>query len=202
MHRPLLILLLLLSSALSAAAEEFALKDGTKIVGHMIAIKGDRIEVETPYGKMLLKRSDILAIGFPENETGDTPAAAATKKDAQKIDESLDGTQYANKTGKFSLTLPLDWKINQDLRVSSDMLAGLSSRDNMRYLTRSSPSLLRRLTANPLCYFPIAGRLRRPIIFRFSFLLLLFRRGTAIHASRPGASNHFSMKPRPCSRKS
>ena len=68
MHRPLLILLLLLSSALSAAAEEFALKDGTKIVGHMIAIKGDRIEVETPYGKMLLKRSDILAIGFPENE--------------------------------------------------------------------------------------------------------------------------------------
>jgi len=134
MHRPLLILLLLLSSALSAAAEEFALKDGTKIVGHMIAIKGDRIEVETPYGKMLLKRSDIRAIGFPDNETGDTPAAAATKKDAQKIDESLDGTQYANKTGKFSLTLPLDWKINQDLRVSSDMLAGLSSRDNMRYL--------------------------------------------------------------------
>jgi hypothetical protein len=135
MHRTLLILSLLFAAILPAAAEEFALKDGTRIVGHMTAIKGDKIEVETAYGKMLLKRSDILTISFPENETGDVPAATPSKKDVPKIEESLDGTQYVNKTGNFSLSLPLEWKINQELRKSSpDFLAGLSSRDNMRDL--------------------------------------------------------------------
>jgi hypothetical protein len=134
MYRTLLILSLLFAAALPAAAEELVLKDGTKIVGHMTAIKGDKIEVETAYGKMMLKRSDILTISFPENETGDVPAATSSKKDAPKIEESLDGTQYVNKTGKFSLTLPLEWKINKELRVSPDVIAGLSSRDDMRYL--------------------------------------------------------------------
>jgi hypothetical protein len=134
MHHKLLILSLLLTAALPAAAEEIALKDGTKIVGHMTAIKGDKIEVETAYGKMMLKRSDILTISFPENENTDFPAAAPSKKDTPKIEESLQGTQYVNKTGRFSLTLPLEWKINPELRTSGDVLAGLSSRDDMRYL--------------------------------------------------------------------
>ncbi len=134
MQHKLLTLSLLLTVALPAAAEEFVLKDGTKIVGHMTAVKGDKIEVETAYGKMMLKRSDILTISFPENESGDVPAAMPSKKDAPKIEESLEGTQYVNKTGRFSLSLPLEWKINPELRVSGDVIAGLSSRDDMRYL--------------------------------------------------------------------
>jgi|SRR5215469_7464148 len=117
-----------------AAAEEISLKDGTKIVGRMTAIKGDKIEVETSYGKMQVKRSDILNIAFPENESGDVPSAAPGKKDMPKIEESLDGTQYINKTGQFSLSIPLEWKINAALRMSPDVIAALSSRDDMRFL--------------------------------------------------------------------
>ena len=42
-----------------AVAEEISLKDGTKIVGHITAVTPDKIEVETSYGKMQLKRSDV-----------------------------------------------------------------------------------------------------------------------------------------------
>lgn len=127
-------LLLMISSP--ALAEEISMKDGTKIVGHMTAISADKIEVETAYGKMQLKRSDIVAISFPENNPGATPAAAAVppKMEAPKVDESLQGTRYVNKTGKFSLTLPDDWMINPDIKRSPDTLAVLSSRDKMRFL--------------------------------------------------------------------
>jgi hypothetical protein len=135
MRRLLFPLLVALSAGLPAAAEEIALKDGTKIVGHMTALPGDKIEVETAYGKMLLKRSDILTISFPENNTSAATTATAEKKDVQNIDDSLQGMQYVNRTGKFSLTLPADWKINTSIgRSSSASLGGLSSRDNMRFL--------------------------------------------------------------------
>jgi hypothetical protein len=128
--RTLLTLSLLIGAALPACAEEIALKDGTKIVGHMTTLQADKIEVETAYGKMLLKRSDILTISFPENN-------AAAKKDdpnASIIDDSLQGTQYINKTGKFSLTLPPEWKITPSLAHLPTTIAALSTRDEMRFL--------------------------------------------------------------------
>ena len=42
---------LFLAMSLPAAAEEFLLKDGTKIVGHMSALQADKIEVETDKAK-------------------------------------------------------------------------------------------------------------------------------------------------------
>jgi hypothetical protein len=135
MYRFLLALSLLVAVASSAAAEEIVLKDGTKIVGRMTTISGDKIEVETAYGKMSLKRGDILTISFPENDKQVVPAGTQpSQKDKPKIDESLDGSQYINKTGEFSLSLPPEWKINPALSASSDAIAGLSSRDNMRFL--------------------------------------------------------------------
>lgn len=126
----------LLMTSLPALAEEISMKDGTKIVGHMTAISADKIEVETAYGKMQLKRSDILTIGFPENSPNAAPAAAPVppKMDAQKVDESLQGTRYINKTAKFSLILPDDWMINPDIKRAPDTLTVLSSRDKMRFL--------------------------------------------------------------------
>ena len=137
MQRLVFTVSLCLAASLPAAAEEIALKDGTKIVGRMTALPGDKIEVETAYGKMQLKRSDILTISFPENNSNTAASAPAEKKEVQlqTIDDSLQGMQYVNRTGKFSLTLPTDWKINPTLgRSSAASLAGLSSRDNMRYL--------------------------------------------------------------------
>ena len=134
MQRALLPLSLFLAVALPATAEEIALKDGTKIVGHMSALLGDKIEVETPYGKMVLNLADIVTISFPENN----PATSAKDKTpVPNIEESLRGTQYANKTGQFTLTVPSDWKIDPKLPHSAVVFAGLSSKDGMRFLTVS-----------------------------------------------------------------
>lgn len=129
---------LFLAASLPAAAEEILLKDGTKIVGHMSALQGDKIEVETAYGKMQLKRADIISISFPENGTnaapGATPASPAAKDAAVNIEDSLRSTQYVNKTGKFMLTVPADWKINPKLPRVGPIVATLSSNDDMRFL--------------------------------------------------------------------
>jgi len=133
MLRPFTICLLVLTAALPALAEEIVLKDGTKIVGHMTGITSDKIEVETSYGKVQLNRGDIVTISFAENGSGKAPNAAPAKLDLPKIDETLTGTQYLNRTAKFSLTLPPEWKIDPDLRNSPGTFAALSSRDKMRF---------------------------------------------------------------------
>jgi hypothetical protein len=132
----------LLAISSSAIAEEISLRDGTKIVGHMTAITADKIEVETSYGKMQLKRSDILTISFPENGTSanagqpssSTPAQGASLQSDAKIDEALNGLIYVNRTAKFTLTLPPDWIIAPELRRNPETLAGLTSRDKLRFL--------------------------------------------------------------------
>jgi hypothetical protein len=133
MLRPLTICLLFLTAALPALAEEIVLKDGTKIVGHMTGITSDKIEVETSYGKVQLNRGDIVTITFAENSSGKAPDVAAAKQALPKIDETLTGAQYLNRTGKFSLTLPPEWAIDPNLRNFPSTFAGLSSKDKMRF---------------------------------------------------------------------
>jgi hypothetical protein len=135
MRRVFPILWLSLAVGLPAVAEEISLKDGTKIVGHMTALSPDKVEVETAYGKMQLKRSDIVTINFPENSPNSGPESAPAKTDSLKVvDESIQGARYLNKTGKFSLTLPQEWVINPDIRRAPETLTVLSSRDKMRFL--------------------------------------------------------------------
>jgi len=131
----LLVFSLLLAMSLPSAAEEILLKDGTKIVGHMSGLQADKIEVETAYGKMQLRRSDIIAINFPENGTVAAPGTQAAKDAAPSIEESLRGTQYVNKTRKFTLSVPPDWKIDPKFPRSAPIVTVLSSHDNMRFLT-------------------------------------------------------------------
>lgn len=134
MRRAILVFGFLLAAMLPAAAEEFVLKDGTKIQGRMLAVKGDKIEVQTAYGKMQIRRSDILTINFPENGGTAVSQSSGDPGKAKPVDENLTGTEYVNRTGHFTLTVPIEWKINPELRVGTDTLAALSSRDNMRYV--------------------------------------------------------------------
>lgn len=134
MRRVSAILGLSLAVTLPAFAEEISLKDGTKIVGHMSAVTPDKVEVETSYGKMQLKRSDIVTISFPENTPNSTSESTPAKAEAPKMDESIQGARYLNKTGKFSLTVPQEWVINPDIRRAPETLTVLSSRDKMRFL--------------------------------------------------------------------
>ena len=134
MRRVSAILGLSLAVTLPAFAEEISLKDGTKIVGHMSAVTPDKVEVETSYGKMQLKRSDIVTISFPENTPNSTSESTPAKAEAPKMDESIQGARYLNKTGKFSLTVPQEWVINPDIRRAPETLTVLSSHDKMRFL--------------------------------------------------------------------
>src|SRR6266702_2727023 len=134
MNRNATLTSLFLAFSLAASAEELVLKDGTKIVGKMTAINGDKIELETAYGKMQVSRADVVTITFPENKPGGVPPAAPAKNELPKIDESLKGTQYSNRTEKFSLSLPAEWKVNPALRASPDVITALSSNDDLRYL--------------------------------------------------------------------
>lgn len=131
------VLSLCLAASVPASAEEILMKDGTKIIGHMTSLKSDKIEVETNYGKMDLKRADILSINFPENgapPSSSTPGSSSAPKEAVlTIDQSLRGTQYINNTAKFTLTVPADWKITEG-KHSAPIMAALSSRDDLRYL--------------------------------------------------------------------
>ena len=124
-------LMLVLLVGCSAMAEEISLKDGTKIVGHMTAVTPDKVEVETSYGKMQVKRTDILTINFPENGSSTNagqPASRGTapgdilKADAPKMDEALNGLIYTNRTAKFTLTVPSDWILAPELRRSPETL--------------------------------------------------------------------------------
>jgi len=134
MPKTILLFGFMLAALVPASAEEFVLKDGTKILGRMTSVKSDKIEVETPYGKMQIRRSDILTINFPENRGTAVSEHSSDRAKAKPVDESFTGTQYVNRTGHFTLTVPIDWKINAELRANTDTLAALSSRDNLRYL--------------------------------------------------------------------
>lgn len=134
MRRTILVFGFLLAALVPASAEEFVLKDGTKIQGRLVAVKGDKIEVETAYGKMQIRRSDILTINFSENAVTAVSNSSADSAKAKPVEESLTGTQYVNRTGHFTLTVPIEWKINPEVRADTDTLAGLSSRDNMRFV--------------------------------------------------------------------
>jgi hypothetical protein len=136
----------------AAFAEEISLKDGTKLIGHMTAIDGDKIEVETAYGKIMVKRSDILTIVFTENGglpptpavTGGVIGAVRPRTDSvisspvalplPKIDETLDGSSYTNRTGNFTLKLPPDWKSAAAQRRYGSTVAYLSSADNTQFV--------------------------------------------------------------------
>jgi hypothetical protein len=118
-------------SAPLLVANEITLKDGTKFVGRVTSITFEKAEVETSAGRIQSKSTDPgpESIHFREGLSTQSTEANTVKADLPKIDESLHGTEYVNRTGKFSLTLPPEWIINADLRHRPVTLAGLSSSD-------------------------------------------------------------------------
>ena len=93
----------------------------------------EKVEVETTDGRIQSKSTDPESIHFREGLSTQSTEANTVKADLPKIDESLHGTEYVNRTGKFSLTLPPEWIINADLRQRPVTLAGLSSSDKTRF---------------------------------------------------------------------
>jgi hypothetical protein len=118
-----------ISTCLAVRAEEIQLKDGNKVTGKIIAVNEDAFQIKTPYGNIMVPRSDIISISFPENQPG-KEGASADEPALPKIDETLQGTSYTNRTAKFQVTVPAGWMISDALRKQSkDIVAALESPD-------------------------------------------------------------------------
>lgn len=98
-----------------AKAEEISLKDGTKIIGKVIAVDGDTFTIQTSFSKMDIPRSEILSISFSENQAEGQTTAPVTTTVLKRVDQSISGTIYTNGTAHFTLNLPDGWKLNDAL---------------------------------------------------------------------------------------
>ena len=126
-RRMMLALILLAFVGAAVCAEEILLKDGTKITGKITGVKDDVFQVKTSYGEIQIPRAEIVSISFPENQTKDAEGAALPE-----VNESLEGTRYVNRTAKFELTVPADWKLAPAVRKQSkDIIAALAGPDEM-----------------------------------------------------------------------
>lgn len=101
--------------SIPAKAEEVSLKDGTTIVGKVIAIDGDTFTIQMSFSKMDIPRSEILSISFSENQPeGETTAPVSTTV-LKSVDQSISRTIYTNGTAHFTLNVPDGWKLNDAL---------------------------------------------------------------------------------------
>jgi hypothetical protein len=117
---------------IATRAEEFQLKDGTKIVGKLVGVNGDALVVKTSYGEIQVPRGDVLSITFPENQPKDAAAVGGLPR---PVDESLTDGKYVNRSGSFVLQVPKDWVLAPDiLAKSKDLIAALKSADETRIL--------------------------------------------------------------------
>jgi hypothetical protein len=126
---PYLLIALFLFSPLSRA-EEIQLKDGSKITGTLMAIEGSTFRVKTAYGEIQVPRAEIVAIQFPENSSKKEGSSVGA---SSPMDESLDGTLYSNRTAHFQVTVPADWTLSPELRLSKEVAAALKSADQAHF---------------------------------------------------------------------
>jgi hypothetical protein len=119
---------------LPTRAEEFQLKDGTKISGKLVGVNGDTLVVKTSYGEIQVPRADVISITFPENQPKDA-GTTASGGPPRPVDESLSDGKYVNRSGSFALQLPKDWVLSPTLlSKNAALVAALESADQTRIL--------------------------------------------------------------------
>jgi len=138
--------LFLLFAVCTAGAEEFILKDGTKIVGKIVGYETDSFRVETSFGIAMIYKDKIERIIFAD---AGAPAAttAAPKKEApravpppeppkpEKIVEHVSGTEYVNETYRFRFFKPPSWRSYPEMvRPQTPMIAALGTPDESTLL--------------------------------------------------------------------
>ena len=117
---------------LPTQAEEFLLKDGTKITGTLTGVSGDNLQIKTAYGDISVPRAQIISITFTENQPKASEPAASSGA-VRPMMKSLHDGKYVNQSGGFAVTLPADWKLAPSLLDSvPSLIAALSSGDETR----------------------------------------------------------------------
>ncbi len=153
----ILLALILLSPAAVAEAEEFYLKDGTKISGKIVAFENGAFKVETSFGLAVIYRERILRIVFTPAEWAPAalpapPEVAAEPELAEpalrrvqlrpqpppkpaKIVEHVTSTEYVNETFDFRMYKPPSWRSFPALvQPDNPLLAALGTTDETTLL--------------------------------------------------------------------
>jgi hypothetical protein len=143
-----------------AEAEEFYLKDGTRIVGKIVAYEEDAFRVETSFGSAVILKDRIERIVFDQPTAGEThrrkPLQPATKSGPSRsspppkskeqaasapllrpdeVIERVTGTAYVNETYRFQMYKPPTWRSYPQLvRPDTPLVAALGTPDETTLL--------------------------------------------------------------------
>ena len=140
------VLLLALLLPAGSPAEEFYLKDGTKLVGKIVAYEKDSFRVETSFGLAIIYKDRIERIVFEttSKEAADKAGLASSSPPAAKpapketappppparIVEYVSGTRYVNETFRFQMFKPPTWRSYPQLvRPGGPLVAALGTPD-------------------------------------------------------------------------
>jgi hypothetical protein len=143
-----------------AEAEEFYLKDGTRIVGKIVAYEKDAFRVETSFGSAVILKDRIERIVFDQLTAGEArrqkPLQPATKSDPSRsapppksrgqaasapplspdeVVERVTGTAYINETFRFQMYKPPTWRSYPQLvKPDTPLVAALGTPDETTLL--------------------------------------------------------------------
>lgn len=161
---PVFLIVALLTLALPLAGEEFYLKDGSKIVGTIVAYEKDSFRVETSFGFAVIYKDRVERIVFSEtsgsqkasktspaeapqvpvptadnsntaeNQTARSASPPATPP-SDGIIEHTTGTVYVNETYRFRIFKPPTWRSYPELvKPRTPLVAALGTPDETTLL--------------------------------------------------------------------
>ena len=147
-RRLALLALILLFAATPARAEEFILKDGTRIVGKIVGYEKDAFRVETSFGIAIIYKDKIERILMtpgssppaPKTEPAPRPLPPAEERTTRPEPtgppvEVVTGTAYTNETYGFRIFKPPTWRsYPQMVRPRTPLVAALGTPDESTLL--------------------------------------------------------------------
>ncbi|HEX9763995.1 MAG TPA: hypothetical protein VGA39_01815 [Candidatus Acidoferrales bacterium] len=147
MARGLWLAALLLLASAPLCAEEFHLKDGTRIVGKVVGYEKDAFRVETSFGIAIIYKDRIQRIVFdgssPTTAPGSQPAAATPAPPSSlpeppaptRLVENVSATSYVSETYGFRIFKPPTWRSYPQLvRPQTPLVAALGTPDESTLL--------------------------------------------------------------------
>jgi hypothetical protein len=139
-----------LLASLPLYAEEFHLKDGTKIVGKIVGYEKDAFRVETSFGIAIIYKDRVQRIVFDGSQPASgsqattSPAAPATPspqpsppepRAPTRLVENVTATVYVNETYRFRIFKPPTWRSYPQLvRPQTPLVAALGTPDESTLL--------------------------------------------------------------------
>jgi TonB family protein len=119
-------------------SEHISLKDGTKINGKLISIDGDTFHIETSFSEINVPRSQIMSITFGADADDHITKVVSL---VNPVRQTIASNTYTNETAHFTLTVPADWKTDDELaKKTTGAIGALSSTDpHERILIQTMP---------------------------------------------------------------